>query len=173
MISLKTIRKFRCSLAGIVILSMVSVLSCDFLCDVGLISFQTVRPSRISKSTAHSHSDKKHTNHHHQNKAESHPSHDHGTGKHDHNATDKDGGCCDDLTRAFYSTLANAPSTLNSLGHSLELRLIKIFMLPCVLNENLLDNLTRFSPNNNHANGPPGLLHTGQYLRILLCTFLI
>lgn len=173
MISLKTIRKFRCFLAGIVILSIASVLGCDFLCDVGLISFQTVSSSNEPKSVAHSHSDKKHSNHHHQNKAESHPSHDHGAGKHDHNATDKDGGCCDDLAQAFYSTLANAPSTLNGLDHSLSFRLIKIVTLPGLLTENLFNGLIVSSPNNNHANGPPELLHTGHYLRILLCTFLI
>lgn len=173
MISLKTIRKFRCSLAGIVILFIASVLSCDFLCDVGLISFQGASSSHEPKSVAHSHSDKKHANHHHQNEADDHSSHKHDTEKHNHNTTDKDGGCCDDLTQAFYSTLANTPSTLNSLDHSLSPRLIKIVTLPGLLNENLFNGLIVSSPNNNHANGPPGLLHTGHYLRILLCTFLI
>lgn len=173
MISLKTIRKFRCSLAGIVIVSIALVLGCDFLCDVGLISFQAVSSSRELKPVTHSHSGKRHANHHHQNEADDHSSHKHDTDKHDHNTTDKDGGCCDDLTQAFYSTLANAPSTLNSLDHSLSFRLIKIVTLPGLLTENLFNGLIISAPNSNHANGPPELLHTGHYLRILLCTFLI
>ena len=173
MISLKTIRKFRCSLAGIVILSIASVLGCDFLCDVGLISFQAVSSSHELKSVTHTHSGKEHSSHHHPNEADDHSSHNHDTGKHNHSTTDKDGGCCDDLTQAFYSTLANAPSTLNSLDHSLSPRLIKIVTLPYLLTGNLFNGLIVSSPNNNHANGPPELLHTGHYLRILLCTFLI
>jgi hypothetical protein len=167
MIGLKTIRRFRCPFAACVILSIALVLGCDFLCDLGVVSFQLPRPSLVSESTGHHHKDQNHSSSHHHGSKDSHPSHDHGTAKHHHESTNEDEGCCDGLTRQFYSSLVSTTGALVSIVHKEAYKLISTLMFVDMNEISLTGNL----PFTFIFEHPPE--HAGRAMRVLFCSFLI
>ncbi len=168
MISLKTIRKFRCPFAICITLSIALVLGCDLLCDLGLISFQLPQPSLVSESTIHSHDHE--DEHHSSGNRDNQQSYDQESVKHHHESTNEE-GCCGDLTQRFYSSLINAAGTQVSLVHAAVYKLITTITF-VDLNESYLKEYLLFTSKFDHRpNGPPG--YTGHRIRVLFCSFLI
>jgi hypothetical protein len=170
-IEFKTIREFRCPFGIGVILAIALVLGCDLLCDLGVVSFSPPQPSHHAADTGHSHKEGHHSSDHHDSKAHSHPPHDLDTAKHDHDSTNKDGGCCDDLTQQFYSSLVSTASGQVSIVHAEAYKLISTLMFVDVSKISLTGNLPFTSIFEHPPNGPPP--QTGRTIRVLFCSFLI
>ena len=165
MITLKTIRKFKCPFAVCVILSIAVVIGCNLLCDLGILSFSFPKPAPVAISTQHQdHHDAASRGNDH-----NHHAHDHSPSAHDHDAESEDEDCCDDLTRKFYSSLASQSS-----GTSLiQIELFKALFVISL--EKIGAGYTPLSVTRIESwhlpNGPPGI--NGQVLRILISSFQI
>lgn len=170
MISLKTIRKFRCPFVICIVLSIALVFGCDFLCDLGVVSFSVPHPSPVAVSSGHSHEDMddEHSSNHHDSKKDAH---DHGDAEHSHESTDEE-GCCDDLTQQFYSSLVSTSGAQNTfLVHSGVHKLINILAFGDLIEFGVKGNIPLRSKFEHKPNGPPGIV--GQNIRVLYCSFLI
>ncbi len=168
MISLKTIRKFRCPFALCVILSITLVLGCDLLCDLGVISFELPQPALISESAGHSHEhEEEHpsTGHH-----DNHKPHDHGYAEHHHESPNEE-GCCDDFTQQFYSSLVSTSGTQVSVVHAEFYKLISTLTFSDRVEISLTGTLPFNSKFEHRPNGPPGT--SGQLIRVFINSFLI
>ena len=168
MISLKTIRKFRCPFGICIILSIVLVFTCDFLCDLGVISFQSSESLPISETVDHhhEHGDKHSSAGHHDH----HKSDEHKSAEHHHESPDK-GGCCDDYTRQFYSSLVSTSGTYVSVVHSEFYKLISTLTFVDLINITLHGTLPCNSKFEHRPNGPPGI--SGRIIRVFINSFLI
>jgi hypothetical protein len=169
MISIKTIRKLRCPFAICVILSIALVLGCDFLCDLGIVSFQLPQPPLVSESSSHNHErEDEHPSSGHQ---DNHKSHDHGSAEHHHESPNEE-GCCDDFTRQFYSSLVSTSGTQVSVVHSAFYRLIStLTFVERIENNSITGTLPSNSKFEHRPNGPPG--YSGHNIRVLFCSYLI
>jgi hypothetical protein len=168
MISLKTIRKFRCPFGICVILSIALVMGCDFLCDLGVISFQLPQPSLVSESAVHSH---EHGEGHPSTSHQDNPtSHDHASAEHRHESPNEK-GCCDDYTQQFYSSLVSTSGTQVNIVQAEFYKLISTLTFIDRFEISLTGTLPFNSKFDHRPNGPPG--YTGHSIRILFCSFLI
>lgn len=166
MIGLRTVRKFRCPIAVCVILSIASVFGCDFLCDLGVVSFQLPQPSIISEASGHSH---QHEGDHHSS-GPRHNQQSQESVNHHHESTNEE-SCCDDLTQRFYSSLVDAAGAHVIIIHAAVYKLINTFTY-VDLNEINTDGKLTFNSKFEHPpNGPPGT--SGQAIRVFINSFLI
>lgn len=166
MISLKAIRRFKCPFAICIVVAIASVVSCDLLCSLGLISF--AKQSPITISTGHSH---EHINDHHSSGKKSHQhSHDHEVVEHRHDSQNEE-ECCDDLTQRFYSSLINSTGSQLNLIHDEFHKLISTLTFFDLNEINPSVNLASTSKFDHKPNGPPG--YSGFSIRVLFCSFLI
>lgn len=164
MISLKTLRKSGCPFAICIVMSIAAVISCNFLCNVGLISFS--RQSPIEASTGHGHEQSQ--GHHtlgHQN-AHSH----HEAAEHHHESPNEE-GCCDDLTQRFYSSLVNAADVQVRLIHAEVYKLIGTITFMDLNEIHVKRYLLLASKFEHRPNGPPE--YSGHRIRVLFCSLLI
>jgi hypothetical protein len=151
-----------------IILSIASVFSCSFLCNLGLISFSHEEQPSISISTSHSHEHKgKHQPLGHQEKGHSHS---HKSNHHHHNSQ-KEEGCCNDLTQQFYSSLVSTTGVQLSIIHAELYKLISTLTFVDLTEINLKAYLLVSSRFEHMPNGPPG--YAGHRIRVLFCSFLI
>lgn len=178
MVTLKTIRQFKCPIAlfGTMIFSI--VVGCSVLCDLALIPFSS-SPSFFSAShhqDAHSAHNASHQGKH-QDDHGGHDHNSHGHGDHGHAATNdhndqssNEGGCCEDLTQRFYSSLTESPTGTMQMNHVQAFNVLATLFL-----ERAPVALKPVEPIHiefqHLANGPPG--SNGQRLRILFSSFQI
>ncbi len=168
MINIKKARKFSCPFAICIILSFALVLGCDFLCDLGIVSFQAPQPSLVAESSVHSHQhgDEHPTSTHRDN----HKAPDLGSAEHHHESSNEE-GCCNDLTQQFYSSLVNTAGTQVGLIQLEVYKLISILTFVDLNQISLKRNLLVLSKFEHPPNGPPGI--TGHGIRVLFCSILI
>lgn len=165
MITLKTIRKFRCPFAVCVILSIAVVIGCDLLCDLGILSFSFPRPVQVTESSLHQ--DQHHASSH--GNGHNHHQHSHGPAAYGHEAESEDEDCCDDLTKKFYSSLTSQSSGTSLIKIELfkVLSFISFESLDVVYTPLIIENIESW----HLPNGPPGI--NGQLIRVLIRSFQI
>lgn len=164
MISLKTLRKSGCPFAICIVASIAAVISCNFLCNVGLISFSRQSPIEVITGHGHEHSHGHHTSGHQDTNSH------HQAAEHHHESPNEE-GCCDDLTQRFYSSLINATDAQVSLIHAEVYKLIGTITFIDLNEINLKGYLLFTSKFEYRPNGPPG--YADHRIHILVCSFLI
>ncbi|HRJ29814.1 MAG TPA: hypothetical protein PLG85_08590 [Cyclobacteriaceae bacterium] len=149
-----------------VILSIVVVIACDHLCDLGILSFSFSKPALTAISTQY----QEHRNAASHGNDHNHHAHDHSPSAHNHGDESENEDCCNDLTQKFYSSLANqSASTIEFVQVRLFKALFVIFL------ENNSTRYLPFSVANPEPWHPPDghLVINGQVIRVLIGSFLI
>lgn len=162
MTTLKTIRKFRCPFGICIVLSILIVLSCDFFCRVGIISFSEFR-SRVEVAPHH-HGDN-HDSHHHGKQTAGHI--------HKHKSKNPESsskGCCDDRTQQFYSSLGNPSIAHTDLVRVNDFHQIFVFTQNIIVNSYFQKRLLFSSKYDHQPTGPPV---SGNIIRVFVSSFLI
>jgi len=162
MIKLKTIRKGKIAITMVAILSLVTVLGCDFFCDIGLVSFSFADAHSNTHDGHEAHSSGHHPDRQHHHAAIEQSEH------HPDESSQED--CCDDLTKRFYSSLSNqAPN-------GVFITPVQIFKIILTLQQP--EGINRFNSSNlfiskfdHPPNGPPNI--NGRFVRVLINSFLI
>ena len=90
---MRNLRTKRQYIVALLLTGFISVFVCDFLCDVGVISWEHLNSSSVK------------TDHHHRTEAHNHHDSHHHHDEHDHDQDDEEDDCCNDMVNQVYASL--------------------------------------------------------------------